>query len=324
MTRRKLYLWIQAALCVLLFTLLAAGAVSIFREGMRLRAEGDLFSWIYTREKVSGKLRDLLPLFCGAAGFLAAGLVLNGRDEKSPLPSRDVRFVRNLVCRRVSVPSAEMKKEQKRQKKIRLAGITGAAVCALPVLLYMLNGSHFESQDLEEMMGKALLHIVPWIAIGFGILALSERAIEKSLIRETKLAGGLLKNIRAVSREQKFAENGNKTMKKCDPAAGDGKLTETGEESGKNLKTAVRDRKLMETDEDNPGSGSVETGKQPVTDYFHENDRTTRKASRCLAGIRFALLGIAVCLIIHGVMNGSMRDVLYKAMNICTECIGLG
>ena len=41
-------------------------------------------------------------------------------------------------------------------------------------------------------------------------------------------------------------------------------------------------------------------------------------------GISIALIAIAIGLIVVGVFNGSARDVLYKAINICTECIGLG
>ncbi len=33
---------------------------------------------------------------------------------------------------------------------------------------------------------------------------------------------------------------------------------------------------------------------------------------------------IAIALIAIGVLNGGMRDVFVKAINICTECIGLG
>jgi len=39
---------------------------------------------------------------------------------------------------------------------------------------------------------------------------------------------------------------------------------------------------------------------------------------------RTALYVLAVALIAAGVLNGGMRDVLIKAINICTECIGLG
>ena len=39
---------------------------------------------------------------------------------------------------------------------------------------------------------------------------------------------------------------------------------------------------------------------------------------------RVAILCLGVLFIILGVMNGGARDVLVKAINICTECIGLG
>ncbi|MBR2328874.1 MAG: thioredoxin [Clostridia bacterium] len=40
--------------------------------------------------------------------------------------------------------------------------------------------------------------------------------------------------------------------------------------------------------------------------------------------VRGAVLICAVVLIILGISNGSMNDVLGKAVQICTECIGLG
>ena len=39
---------------------------------------------------------------------------------------------------------------------------------------------------------------------------------------------------------------------------------------------------------------------------------------------RVILLLLAVLLIILGTVNGSLKDVLLKAINICTECVGLG
>ncbi len=43
-----------------------------------------------------------------------------------------------------------------------------------------------------------------------------------------------------------------------------------------------------------------------------------------LIQLRTAILVIAIIFIVLGVMNGGLRDVLVKAINICTECIGLG
>ena len=45
---------------------------------------------------------------------------------------------------------------------------------------------------------------------------------------------------------------------------------------------------------------------------------------RSLGIVRITILCLGVLFIILGVMNGGSRDVLVKAINICTECIGLG
>ena len=41
-------------------------------------------------------------------------------------------------------------------------------------------------------------------------------------------------------------------------------------------------------------------------------------------GLRIFLFLAALALILYGIWNGSMHDVFVKAVNICTECIGLG
>lgn len=43
----------------------------------------------------------------------------------------------------------------------------------------------------------------------------------------------------------------------------------------------------------------------------------------CMA-VRWALLGIGIVLLIVGFVSGGTEDVLTKAVNICTECVGLG
>lgn len=51
--------------------------------------------------------------------------------------------------------------------------------------------------------------------------------------------------------------------------------------------------------------------------------QTAQKSSLILVG-QIALYVAAVVMLIAGIMNGGMYDVLVKAINICTECIGLG
>ena len=48
------------------------------------------------------------------------------------------------------------------------------------------------------------------------------------------------------------------------------------------------------------------------------------KSHTAMVITRSILLVIAVCFIIVGILNGGMKDVLDKAVAICTECIGLG
>ena len=39
---------------------------------------------------------------------------------------------------------------------------------------------------------------------------------------------------------------------------------------------------------------------------------------------RYCILGVAVIFLVYGLATGGIADVLAKAINICTECIGLG
>lgn len=61
-----------------------------------------------------------------------------------------------------------------------------------------------------------------------------------------------------------------------------------------------------------------------------ENAQTDSGASRekrarlAKTAARAAMFALAVALLALGAANGGMRDVLVKAINICTECIGLG
>lgn len=55
-----------------------------------------------------------------------------------------------------------------------------------------------------------------------------------------------------------------------------------------------------------------------------EVDTNSKVASRIMLAVRVAILAISVVFIIDGITNGGFSDVLIKAINICTECIGLG
>lgn len=57
------------------------------------------------------------------------------------------------------------------------------------------------------------------------------------------------------------------------------------------------------------------SSQQPAVSSQHE---------KILLGVRLTIFVLAVAFIVIGIFNGGMADVLQKAINICTECIGLG
>lgn len=56
----------------------------------------------------------------------------------------------------------------------------------------------------------------------------------------------------------------------------------------------------------------------------NSNSHTQKSKNLRLLIVRSCIILVAVGLIIHGVINGGLSDVFQKAINICTECIGLG
>jgi len=54
-------------------------------------------------------------------------------------------------------------------------------------------------------------------------------------------------------------------------------------------------------------------------------DRAVRQiATRSESFLRIVIIALAVCLIIAGILNGGMEDVLAKGATVCAECVGLG
>ena len=48
------------------------------------------------------------------------------------------------------------------------------------------------------------------------------------------------------------------------------------------------------------------------------------KSPKLLLGVRIGLGVVGIVFVVVGILNGGMADVLTKAINICTQCIGLG
>ena len=76
MTRKKLFMTVQAVLCAVIAVLLAAGALSLYLDGAAKQAEGDLFYYMFTRERAGAKLLPVLPLL-NAADAMPQTIILD-------------------------------------------------------------------------------------------------------------------------------------------------------------------------------------------------------------------------------------------------------
>ena len=287
MEKKRVFLYLQAALCILTVIILGASVIGIYREGALCKAAGHPGDWIFTPEKAREVILRVLPvLLCGCV-LTVTGLLQGVMDGKEELPPADTETSRDLICGRVKEPAEAMIQERELQKKLRIGGWAGALGCMVPVLLYITDGRNFESTDLEAVMGALVMHILPWTAAALVILAVCALLGENSMKREMAAAGIRLK-------EEKAAE-----------AVG----TAAGEPA---VDGAACGGSGAETAAETPGGSGTEAAGGAETD------------GRKTALLRGVVLTAAVVCILAGIYNGSMRDVLFKAINICTECIGLG
>lgn len=76
-------------------------------------------------------------------------------------------------------------------------------------------------------------------------------------------------------------------------------------------------------DEKNGVEAVYVTGNTAVAE-FYGRWKALSNHKYFILGVRIAIAVFAVTFIILGIVNGNMRAILIKAINICTECIGLG
>ena len=300
MSKSKIFLIAQSALCVLIAVLLSASAIRIFLDGSAWQAAGHPSDWIYTREKAAGALAPILPLILASIVMTIIGLVKDIRDEDADKPVQDPEISRDLIAARVPQPSPEMAREQDLQKKLRIGGRIGFAVCMIPIFIYVTNADHFTQTDaagLDQNIVALIAFIVPWTIAGLASLVITTVLQEKSILRETDAANSAIKAAKAAAAPSQAAE----------AAAGQAVAQAPGTAGAQTATQA-------------PGTAGTQTAPKAPAALNSISPETARR--RIL--LRRILMAAAVLFIVLGIFNGSMKDVLIKAIKICTECVGLG
>ena len=260
MKKAKIFLVLQSFVCILTVIMLSAAAIGVYREGKVRKAE-DPTAYIYTREGAAAAAAPGVTVLCIGLGMAVIGSLFGIRDERDNKPVTDTEYLRDITCSRIAEPSIKMKNERMLQQKLKKGGWIVFFVCMIPVLIYLVNPSHFaesSAEGLEHVIGSMVLHILPWIVIGIGFLVSSTIQQKRCMEREIEAAKERMKEERE---------------------AGITSVPARGEESSDNVR---------------------------------------------LNKIRLIVFGLAVIFIIAGIANGNMHAVMVKAINICTECVGLG
>ena len=197
MTRNRILLLLQSALCILLVVMLAAAVIGIYRTGVAEKQENPL-AWVYTREKVGAALKPIAPVFLLAAAVTIVCSALGVRDNNRDKPVKDAELTRDLMAGRVAEPDEIMKRERALQRKLGTAGWGGFCVCLFPIALYMTNGAHFLNGDLEEMIKSLAAHVLPWTALALACLAVSAVLQGRSMQREADAASARFREEKAA------------------------------------------------------------------------------------------------------------------------------
>ena len=300
MSKSKIFLIVQSALCVLIAVLLSASAIRIFLDGSAWQAAGHPSDWIYSREKAAGALAPILPLILASVVMTIIGLVKDIRDEDADKPVRDVEISRDLIAARVPQLSPEMARERDLQKKLRIGGRIGFAVCMVPIFIYVTNAEHFAQTDaagLDQNIVAMIAFIVPWTIAGLACLVITTVLQEKSMLRETEAANAVINAAKAAAVPAQSADA--VTAQAQGTAAAQGAAKAPAQAQGT--------------------AGAQGTAKAPAP----LNSISPETARRRIL-LRRVLMAAAVLFIVLGIFNGSMKDVLIKAIKICTECVGLG
>lgn len=148
MDKKKMLLYVQAALCILWAALMAAAAVHIYSDGLAYRAQGHPEAWIYTREKAVAAIGRYLPLLLLAAVTNIACVITGARDEAQDKPVSDPVLADMYKKERGQEPGTEAGSSD--QKKLRLARAVLFVIAAVFIVAGIMNGS------MEDVFIKAV------------------------------------------------------------------------------------------------------------------------------------------------------------------------
>ncbi len=289
----------------------------------------------YTRESIAKFFQPIIIPLCAWFAALFGNLILSityAKVRRTPKAQTDVRRALNNVKKRIPEEKlAQAKAVETRGRRTRLiVGVVigvllvAAAALSLAILLDKLYFPLFQGEFFEGSNGAAD-RLAQVTLLALFVLALTCVAawicgVSRRKERERYLAILATKPVEAVAEEGEIEQNAEGSVWDGVIRSIVGKLFLEEEKTTEEINEEITDVLVPKRE--------VEAVEEPVV-VKPLRVRKERKARPKLAGIckwtaRLVLLAGGVFLVYLGVQNGGMQDVLAKAINICTQCIGLG
>lgn len=147
---------------------------------------------VYTAQEVGARLAPLALPVIGYAALICVTAAADARAPKKPEPPAMTQANRlRLLKRRAGTLPEGAVREERLRRHTRIAALAVLLLCAVACLAYLLDGSNFTSWELESVMGQMLLHVLPWVALGFAAAYAAAWRCDRSMARECALLQGL-------------------------------------------------------------------------------------------------------------------------------------
>lgn len=229
---------------------------------------------VYTRDIAASRLTALAIPFVILIGLILCGVIFPIYDVKANRAPED--GLKLLLAKKPAGGEGEeyeaANARYNKLAKIRLIvwrcalGLTLG--CIIAELVYLLNTSHFKSENITAEILAMVRNVLPWVLVSFAVIIAA--AVANGILARKQLVE--LKTLIKTGNKQPNGEKGEK---------------------GEKQSRLARIISVLSSD-------------------------------IALWVVRGVVLVVAVTFIILGALNGGANDVLVKAINICTECIGLG
>ena len=326
---RLIYGIVLSVLLVAVGICLIASCIDIYNSGEQA----------FSRESVAAHFQKIAVLVYICIGAMIGGIVLSivlPLEKRTPKGTIAPKLTLSRLTRKLDTEACgeAFRATIARQHKFRAIVKTVAAVlcvaCAVPVVIYLFDPYNIGTENINHDLFSAMLFTVCFFLDAVIICFAASKLLELSIDTETRIVKAALAKGYALQKPREDSEE-EKRWK-----AWGIHLTRIFAIAASMLGAAAFIGSVMYLN--GFSTAKLMTGFTffavcavvlillLLALYFGvwREKEGINWEKRAINATRVVVFLIAILFIVLGVRNGGMRDVLQKAIRICTECIGLG